>query len=182
MSKYVKDLVAGHLRHRLENVNEALLVDMIGLDANTNSRLRAELRNKNIQVMVVKNSMAARATEGTALAPLFSGLGGTAAVCWGGEDIVSLAKEVIRLVRDEKFAPFTARGGVMDGEPLSAPQVEQVSRWPSRTEQLSILLGQVLSPGATLASQLNSIGGALVSQIEQKSKGDEAAAAESPAA
>ena len=132
--------------------------------------------------MVVKNSMAARATEGTPLAPLFADLTGTAAICWGGEDIVSLAKEITRLVKDDKFAPFQARGGVMDGEPLSAPQVEQVSRWPSRTEQLSILLGQILSPGATLVGQLLSVGGALASQIEQKSQSEETPASEAPAA
>ena len=156
----------------MQNVHDALLVNMIGLDANTNSRLRAELRSKNIQVLVVKNSLAARATEGGPLAPLFAGLSGTAAVCWGGEDIVSLAKEITRLVRDDKNAPFTARGGVIDGEPLTAPQVEQVSKWPSRTEQLSIVLGQILSPGAMLVGQLNSVGGALASQIEEKAKGE----------
>jgi ribosomal protein L10 len=181
MSKYVKNLVAEHLRGRLQDVHEALLVNMVGLDANTNTRLRAELRRKNIQVVVVKNSMAARATAGTPLAPLFAGLSGTAAVCWGGEDIVSLAKEITKLVKDDKFAPFQARGGVMDGEPLTGPQVEQVSRWPSRTEQLSILLGQILSPGAMLASQLESVGGALASQIEQKSKSEETPADETPA-
>ena len=46
MSKYVKNLVTEHLRGRLKNVHDALLVNMIGLDANTNSRLRAELRSK----------------------------------------------------------------------------------------------------------------------------------------
>ena len=188
MSKYVKSLIAEHLRGRLQNVHDALLVNMVGLDANTNTRLRAELRRKNIEVVVVKNSMAARATEGTPLAPLFANLSGTAAICWGGEDIVSLAKEITKLARDDKLAPFQARGGVMDGEPLSAPQVEQVSKWPSRTEQLSILLGQILSPGAMLASQLVSVGGALASQIEQRSKSEEsdtseeAPAPEAPAA
>jgi ribosomal protein L10 len=185
MSKYVKNLIAEELRGRLQNVHDALLVNMVGLDANTNTRLRAELRRKNIQVVVVKNSMAARATEGTPLAPLFTGLSGTAAVCWGSEDIVTLAKEITKLVKDDKFAPFQARGGVMDGEPMSAPQVDQVSKWPSRTEQLSILIGQILSPGAMLASQLESVGGALASQIEQKSKSDESeetAAAETSAA
>ncbi len=183
MSKYVKNLITDHLRARLQNVNDALLVNMVGLDANTNTRLRAELRRKNIQVLVVKNSTAARATEGTPLAPLFAGLSGTAAVCWGGEDIISLAKEITKLVRDDKNKPFEARGGVMDGECLTAPQVDQVSKWPSRTEQLSILMGQILSPGAMLVSQLSSVGGALASQIEQKSKSDvEEAAPESPAA
>jgi large subunit ribosomal protein L10 len=173
MSKYVKNLIADDLRQRLKNVHDALLVNMVGLNANANTRLRKELRGKNIHVMVIKNSMAARATEGTPLAPLFEGLGGTAALCWGAEDIVSLAKEITKLARDDKNAPFTTRAGVMDGERLDAVQVEQVSRWPSRTEQLSILLGQILSPGAMLASQLNSVGGALASQIEQKGEGGE---------
>ena len=174
MSKYVKNLIADDLRQRLQNVHDALLVNMVGLNANANTRLRAELRGKNIHVMVIKNSMAARATEGTPLAPLFEGLGGTAALCWGAEDIVSLAKEITKLARDDKNAPFTTRAGVMDGERLDAVQVEQVSKWPSRTEQLSILLGQILSPGAMLASQLNSVGGALASQIEQRGEGEEA--------
>ena len=184
MSKYVKNLIAEHLREQLRSVHDALLVNMIGLDVNTNTRLRAELRSKNIKVLVVKNSLAARATEGTPLAPLFAGLGGTAAVCWGSEDIVSLAKEITKLVKGDKYAPFAARGGVMDGEPLTAPQVEQVSKWPSRTEQLSILLGQILSPGAMLVSQLNSVGGALASQIEQKggeTESDEPAPSGEPA-
>ena len=174
MSKYVKSLIAEHLRQRLQNVNDALLVNMVGLDASANTRLRAELRSKNIQVLVVKNSLAARATEGGPLAPLFAGLSGTAAICWGGEDIVSLAKEVTKLLKNDKYPSFAARGGVIDGECLSAPQLEQVSKWPSRTEQLSILLGQILSPGAILASQLDSVGGALASQIEQRGKEEEA--------
>jgi large subunit ribosomal protein L10 len=173
MSKYVKSLVTDHLRHQLENVHDALLVNVIGLNANTNSRLRAQLRDKNIHVMVVKNSLAARATQGTPLAPLFDGVAGTAAICWGSEDIVSLAKEITKLIRDAKFGNFEARGGVMDGEQITAAQVAQVSKWPSRSEQLSILLGQILSPGAMLASQLNSVGGALASQIQQRGEGGE---------
>ena len=121
MSKYVKNLITEHLRQRLQDVNDALLVNMVGLDANTNTRLRAELRGKNIHVMVVKNSMAARATEGTPLAAAVrAASSGTAAICWGSEDIVSLAKEITKLIKDDKFAPFEARGGVMDGEQLTA--------------------------------------------------------------
>ena len=172
MSKYVKNLLSEHLRERLSGVNDALLVDMIGMSSNTNMRLRSVLREKNIHVVVVKNSMAARATEGTSLSPLFSGLNGTAAVCWGAEDIISLAKEVAKLAKDSEYAPFQARGGLMDGERLDAAQVDEISKWPNRQEQLSILLGQILSPGAALVGQLSSVGGALASQIEQKGEGE----------
>ncbi len=176
MSKYVKSLIAEDLRQRLQNVNDALLVNMVGLNANANNRLRAELRRKNINVVVIKNSLGTRAAQDTPLAPMFEGLSGTAAVCWGGEDIVSLAKEITKLIRDDKNAPFAARGGVMDGERLTAEQVEQVSRWPSRLEQLSILSGQILSPGARLVGQLTAVGGALASQIEQRAEESEEAA------
>jgi large subunit ribosomal protein L10 len=168
MSKYVKNLISEHLRDRLKNVNDALLVNMVGLKANTNNRLRNELAGKNVNVIVVKNSLAARAAAGTPLAPMFDGLTGTSAICWGCDDIVSLAKEITRLVADEKNKPFEARGGVMDGQPLTADQVHQVAKWPNRAEQLSILSGQILSPGANLVSQLMSVSGELASQIEQK--------------
>jgi large subunit ribosomal protein L10 len=173
MSKYVKNLIADNLRARLQNVNDALLVNMIGIKSNNAMRLRTELAGKNIRVLVVKNSMAARAAEGTPLAPMFEGLTGTSAICWGCEDIVTLAKEITKLARDEKNKPFEARGGVMDGERLTSEQVAQVAKWPGRAEQLSMLVGQILSPGADLVSQLTSAGGALASQIEQKGEGAE---------
>ena len=183
MSKYVKNLISDYLRTQLAGVEDALLVNMVGLSANTDGRLRAELRKKNIHVLVVKNSMARRATAGTRLAPMFEGVSGTSAVCWGGEDIVSLAKEVVRLARDEKLKPFGARGGVMDGQKLTPEQVDRVSKLPSRVEQLGLLVGQILGPGARLASQLNGPGGTLVSQLTERAKAlEEQAAAAAPAA
>jgi large subunit ribosomal protein L10 len=173
MSKYVKNLISQHLGDRLKNVHDALLVNMVGLSAVADNRLRGQLAGKNIHVMVVKNSLAARATAGTPLRTMFEGLTGTSAICWGSEDIVSLAKEISRLAADEKNKPFEARGGVMDGERLSPDAVAAVAKWPSRLEQLSILSGQILGPGAKLASQLTAIGGKLASQIQQKSEGAE---------
>ncbi|MCH2401283.1 MAG: 50S ribosomal protein L10, partial [Pirellulales bacterium] len=62
MSKYVKSLISDDLRGRLEGVDDALLVDVIGIDANATVRLRADLRSKGIKLMVIKNSLAKRAT------------------------------------------------------------------------------------------------------------------------
>ncbi len=168
MSKYVKNLITDHLRQRLRDVDDALLVNVIGLDANASGRLRTELQAKDINLLVVKNSLAARATAECPLGPMFEGLTGTAAICWGGEDIVSLAKEVTRLAKEEQYEAFEPRGGLMDGDQLSPEMVIEVSKWPNRREQLGILLGQILSPGANLVGQLAGPGGVLASQIEQQ--------------
>jgi large subunit ribosomal protein L10 len=181
MSKYVKDLLSQEVAKRLTGVADALLVNMIGLDSEKTFQLRKRLRDKKINVLVVKGSLAARATQGTSLAPAFEGTSGSVAVCWGSEDFISLAKEIVEINKDKAFEKFQTRGGVMDGERLTPERVAEISKWPNRGQQLSMLVGQILSVGAALASQINAPGGALASQIEKKSEGEEGAA-EAPAA
>lgn len=174
MSKYVKDLVTRDIKRRLDGVEDAVLVSYVGLDANSTNDLRGELAEKDINLYVVKNSLARRATEGTSLAPAFEGVGGQVALCWGGEDFVSLVKELVRLDKDdEKYEAFTADSGVMDGEKLDADGLKAVSKWPSRQEQLSILVGQILGPGATLSAAMLGPGKMLNSQIKQIADKDE---------
>lgn len=167
MSRYVKNLLSSEFSRRLDGVNEALLVDVGRLDANANNALRHRLREKDISLMVIRNSLARRATEGTPLSAAFEGLTGSAAMVWGGSDIVSLAKEVIALVKDQEFENFEARGGVMEGGHLTPEEVVQISKWPTREEQLGILVGQINSPGAKLSAQLTAVGAKLASQIKK---------------
>jgi ribosomal protein L10 len=174
MSKLVKDMITKQLQSRFDGVNDLFLVNLVGVDAIKTQTLRKELREKGIQLMMVKSSLARRATEGTVLAPAFEGASGTLAAVWGATDVVALAKEVSRLASDKKMAPFAAIGGVMEGAALTAAQVQEVSKWPTREEQLSLLVGQILSPGATLVAQLTSIGGTLASQIKEKAGGADA--------
>ena len=170
MSKAVKDLVISGLSKRLEGVNDCVLVDVIGMEANDTCALRKRLREKNISLTVVKNGLARRATEGTPLAPAFEQMEGSLAVCWGGEDFIDLVKEVTELDKGDEFEKFEARGGVMDGESLTSEKVKEISKWPNRVEQLSLLAGQILGPGSTLAAQLNGPGGTLAGQIKSKSE------------
>ncbi len=173
MSKYVKDLISQELVNRLDGTEECVIANVIGLDANSTSALRKRLRDKDIRVAVVKNSLARRATEGTPLAPAFEGLTGPAAVLWGGEDFITLIKEAVELDKSEEFEEFEARGGVMDGETLDSARVKEISKWPNRVEQLSILSGQLLSPGAQLSAQMLGPGSQLCGQIKSKGEGDE---------
>ena len=168
MSKFVKDLLSKDLASRLDGVEDCVLANVIGMDANSTSEMRARLRDKGIGLMVVKNSLARRATEGTSLAPAFEGVGGTQAVLWGADDFVSLVKEVTALDKDEEaFGSFETTGGVMDGEQLTPARVKEISKWPSRSEQLSMLVGQILGPGAQLVGQMKGPGSQLAGQVKQ---------------
>ncbi|QDV57378.1 50S ribosomal protein L10 [Rosistilla oblonga] len=171
MSKFVKELVTRDIKNRLDGVEDAVIVSTVGMDANTTCELRAELRQKEITMLVVKNSLARKATEGTTLSPMFEGAAGSLAVCFGGSDFISLVKEVVRLDKDsEKFGKFVAAGGVMDGEALDPDGLKAVSKWPSREEQISMLVGQILGPGANLSAALLGPGKTLNGQIKKISE------------
>ena len=167
MSKIVKNVLTADIKRRLAGVGDCVVGNMIGLNSEATVSLRRKMRAKNITVLVIKNSLARRATEGTSLGPAFEGLRGTSAVLFGGEDFISLIKEVTALDKDDKFEAFKARGGVMDGERLTAEKVKEISSWPNRREQLSLLVGQILGPGSKLSSQLIGPAGKLVSQIDK---------------
>ncbi len=177
MSKQIKNYISEEVKKRLQGVNDALLVNVIGLDSANTFNLRRELRSKNINLLVVKNSLAKRATEGTPISRAFDGTEGSLAIVWGAEDFVSLAKELVALHKKPEYEKFTAKGGVMEGERLSPEKVTEISKWPNRAGQISILLGQMLAPGSKLLSQVNAPGGKLMSQVKKKSEGEEAPAA-----
>ncbi len=174
MSKFVKDLVTKDLSQRLSGVEECVIANVVGLNSAATASLRKRLRSKQIHLLVVKNSLARRATAEGSIGPAFEGLDGNSAVMWGAEDFVSLVKEVAELHDDKtEFEKFEARGGVMDGEKLTADRVKEISKWPSRQEQLSIVAGQIVGPGANLVAQLIGPGGALAGQVKQVSEKEE---------
>ena len=174
MSKYLKGLLVRDIAERLEGVQDLLVVNVVGMDANTSVELRRTLREKDIRLMVVRNRLARRAMEGTPLAPALDGIEGPVALCWGAEDFVSLTKTVVEIAKDqERFPGFETRGGVLDGQPLTPEKVKEVSTWPTRTEQLALLVGQILGPGAQLSSQLLGPGAKLASQIKKKAGDDD---------
>ena len=170
MSNQLKKMTIAEYSKRLEGVSDAVLVDVIGLDSGNTFALRKEVRSKNLNLLVVKSSLAKQATEGSSLVKAFEGAAGSLAVVWGGEDFISLAKEMVEIHKKPEFEKCQSRGAVMDGECLSAEKLIEVSKWPNRTQQISLLLGQILAPGANLLSQINSPGGKLMSQVKKKSE------------
>lgn len=181
MSKLVKNMLVDDLKKRLDQVGDAVVVSLGRLDAQKTTELRKTLRQKKIQLQLVKNSLARRATLDTPLAPAFEKTEGMLAIAWGGDDVVDLAKELDRLAGVKDYEGLECRGGALDGARLDADDIKRVAKWPTRAEQLSILSGQISSLGATLSGQILSAGGVLAGQLAsrveelEKGSGSEAA-------
>ncbi|MDR2171992.1 MAG: 50S ribosomal protein L10 [Planctomycetaceae bacterium] len=165
MSKYVKQLITNEVKNKLDGVQYIMFVSLTGINANLNKNIRANLAGKGINLMVIKNSLAGRAAEGTPLAAAFKNLTGTTAICWGASDVVALAKELVNLSKGKDTKGFEIKGAVLDGEVFSATQAVEISKWLTREEQISVIVGQIVSIGAMLSGQIISVGGAVASQI-----------------
>ena len=182
MSKQMKSMLVDDLKGRLGGVGDLIVVSLGRLDAQKTTQLRQALRKKKIQLQLVKNSLARLATSGTPLAPAFDKTEGMLAIAWGGEDVVDLAKELDRLAGVKDFEGFECRGGALDGARLESGDVKKVAKWPTRTEQLSLLSGQISSLAGTLAGQILSAGGALAGQIASRVDDLDKAGGDQPAA
>lgn len=176
MSKQVKNMLIDDLKRRWNGVGEVIVVSLGTLDAQKTTKLRQALRKKRINLQLIKNSLARRAAADTPIAPAFAKTEGMLAVAWGGEDVVDLAKELERISAVKDFEGFECRGGALDGARLAAADVKAVAKWPSRSEQLSLLAGQITAVAGRLASQINSAGGLLAGQIKSRAEELEKAA------
>ncbi len=174
MSKKIKEMVMNEIDRELAGCRDVLLVDASKVDAITTNRWRAALRAKQIHALTVKNTLARKTLENKGVSGVESLFVGPTTLIWGGEDIVSLSKEIAKWVKE--IEPLTIKGGALDGQALSSDDVDQLSKSPGRIELLGQIVTLILSPGARLAGALLGPGGTISGQAKALAEKDEASA------
>jgi len=168
MSKVVKEMILKEIEGRLDGERDLLILDSSRLDAVTNNTFRLAMQEKGIHLLVVKNSLALRVlgSDCDQMRQIFSG---PSTIAWGGEDVVALSKEISRQVKE--LGLLEIKGGAVEGQALDTTAVEKLSKSPGRMELISIISGQILSPGAQLAGAMLGPAGVLagcVASIAEK--------------
>ena len=172
MSKRIKEMLVTELQQRLGETDEMLVVDSSRLDAIIDNRFRLALREKDIRILTVKNSMAMRALHSRDVNALDPILTGPSSLVFGGEDIVSLSKEIASWVKEIGDDLLEIKGGMLEGTTLTANDVDELSKSPSREELIGQIVGLLLSPGASIAGSLLGPGGLVAGAIEAMGDGD----------
>ena len=177
MSKFVKQMMIDEIREHVGDCRELLVVDASKVEAFTANKWRLDMQAKNIRVLGVKNAVARKALADSGVTTLDHALAGPSTLVWGSEDVVALAKEIVRCAKDVKNLQI--KGGTLDGSALGAADVESLSKSPGRIELLGQLVTLILSPGARLGGALLGAGGRLAGQVvavSEKAEAGEAAA------
>lgn len=174
MSKPVKELIMKTYREKFAGVTDALLVDIRGIDANQNKDLRSALATKKIRVTVVKNHLAKKVFDGSGLKPLNDLVEGPTAVVYGGESVVSVAREIIEHIK--KLEKMQVKGAVMEGVVFGPKEVERLSKFPTRQEAQAQVIQLFLGPASQVVGAITSAGGniagVLKALVEKLEKGE----------
>ena len=170
MSKPMKEMMVSEYARKIGGVEEALVVSLRGVDAGGTETIRSGFRAKAVAVSVMKNSLAKKAFEGTALEALSPILKGQNALLFGELSVVEVARDIIDLIKD--FPEIELKGAVLDGELFEGAEgVTRLSKFPTRDEALSQTVSLILGPGRNLLGQVKGPGAniaGLIKAIEKK--------------
>ena len=178
MSRLVKDMITKELETRFRACDSALWIEMIGIDGITTNNFRRELRDKNMRLEVVKNSLFRRAVGDGPLKALAEAVSGPAAILTGGDSLIDVAKLVDEWL--PKAKGLKLRGAVLEGEWIGESQVASLSKMEGRADLLAKIALIVLSPAKNLAGAINAPGanvaGAIKALVEKLEEGEEVVA------
>lgn len=178
MKKEAKAPAIAELTEKFGRARLAILTECAGLPVNQVTELRKQLRGVGAEYRVIKNTLAARASQGTSLAPLKEHFKGPAAVILGYDDPVTPTKILKDFLgaekRDEKLKMTV---GVLEGKLLQAAQLNEVAKLPKKEVLVAMLLSALQGPARGLVFALSGIVRKLVyviSAIQDTKKGDAA--------
>jgi len=150
--KAEKAATVAEITSRLKATSTAVLADYRGMTVGQMRELRSKLRDGNIEMMVVKNTLARRAAKAAGYEPLSAELVGPIAMLFAAEDVSAPARILNDYIRANR--KMVIKGGLLEGQVIKADAVTELADLPSREVLLSRLLGAMQAPLGNLASVL----------------------------
>jgi large subunit ribosomal protein L7/L12 len=145
------------------------------------TELRKQLRGAKAEFRVVKNTLAARAVDGTSLAEAKPYFKGPMALVIGYDDPVLPTKVLRDFLKGEKRdEKVRITAGVLEGQLVQPAQIAAIAGLPSKPVLLSMLLSTMQGPVRGLVYTLNGVVGQVVrvlAAIQGTKKGDGAMSA-----
>ena len=183
MARAEKAAAVAELTERFQSSSGAVLAEYRGLTVAQLAELRRAL-GEHATFSVVKNTLTKIAATEAGLAENLGGLlSGPSAIAFVKGDVVEAAKGLREFAKANPA--LVIKGGVIDGKPMTPPEISRLADLESREVLLAMLAGamkasmsQAAAVMGALPTQMAQLAGALQAKLE--AEGGAEAAAERP--
>lgn len=131
-------------------------------------QLRKTIRDAGGEYRVVKNNLAAKASEGTPAGDLLNDLKGMTSLAYTSKDPVALAKALTKYGRDN--AAFTFKAGMVEGRVIDIKAINDLASMPPKEEIYAKLLFLINATATRLVTSVGGVGRNLAVVLDQASK------------
>jgi large subunit ribosomal protein L10 len=168
MNRDQKAAVVEEVAAQIKESEAVFAVDYRGISVPQAAELRTKLNDAGARFRVVKNTLTELAAAKAGADPLKEVLDGPTAftfVAAEGGDVALAAKALAQFRRETELLAF--KGGVMNGEALTAEQIGEIARLPAKDVLYGQLVGMIASPITGLVRGLNALIAGLAIQLKQ---------------
>jgi large subunit ribosomal protein L10 len=165
MNRDQKSAVVDEIAGQLQAAEAIFAVDYRGISVAQVAELRSKLRDADATFRIVKNSLTERAADkagADALKPLLEGPTALALV----QGDAALAAKALNDTARALNNILEFKGGLLNGNALSADDVRSIARLPSRDVLNAQLVGAIASPLTGLVRTLNALIAGLAIQLQ----------------
>jgi large subunit ribosomal protein L10 len=151
-----KQAVVAEVSAQLSKAQAVILAEYRSIPVGDMTELRKRARGSGVYLRVLKNTLVRRAVAGTPFKGLSDKMVGPLA--YGiSSDPVAAAKVLHEFAKDHE--KFVIKGGAMPNLVMSARDVADLAKMPSRQELLTKLVGTMQAPIAKFVRTLNEVPG-----------------------
>jgi large subunit ribosomal protein L10 len=156
------------LRKELEASKNLFVTGYEKLRVSQDFELRKAVRASGGKYRVVKNNLAAKASEGTPAEQVLKELKGMTSLAYTSSDPVALAKALTAYAKANPT--FTFKAGMVEGRVIDIKAIHDLASMPSKEEIFAKMLFLINAPAQRLATVINAVGRNLAVVIDQGCK------------
>ncbi|TGD22483.1 50S ribosomal protein L10 [Companilactobacillus suantsaicola] len=150
-----KQAQVDEIAKQLTGAKSVIVVDYLGLTVEQATEMRAELREQNATMQVVKNTILRRAAEKAGVEGLEKFFVGPTAIAYSEEDPVGPAKVAAKFAKDVESVEI--KGGIIEGKAASLEEIQELATLPDRDGLLSMLVSVLQAPVRDFAMVVKAI-------------------------
>jgi large subunit ribosomal protein L10 len=153
------------LRRQLEQNPHLFVASFQKMTVQQDFELRKTVRGAGGNYSVVKNNLAAKASEGTPAGPALNNLVGMTSIAYTITDPVALAKALTTYAKANPTLTFKA--GVVEGRVIDVQSIADLAALPSREEILAKVLFLINASAQRLVTAVSGVGRNLAVVVDQ---------------